>query len=128
MLPRLLWNRLRQGRALDVLVTHAPPRDINDRPDQAHRGFRAIRRFLGWFHPRYMLHGHVHLYDRTEPHIAHFGETEIINVYPYQQLDLEFPGLEPAHAAAPAPAPAAGMATKPTPAKAAPPSADPAIH
>lgn len=128
MLPRLLWYRFRHGRALDVLVSHAPPRDINDRPDKAHRGFKALRRFLGWFHPRYMLHGHVHLYDRSESHIAHFGQTEIINVYPYQQLDLEFPGLEPAQPPAPAPVPTPGLVAKPAPAKATPTSADPAIH
>jgi len=89
MAPRLLWNRLRHGRALDVLVTHTPPRDINDRPDRAHRGFKAIRRFLGRYQPRYHLHGHVHLYDRSQSHIAQFGDTQIINVYPYQVLTLE---------------------------------------
>ena len=39
MAPRLHLNRLRHGRALDLLVSHAPPRDVNDRPDPAHRGF-----------------------------------------------------------------------------------------
>src|SRR5699024_367537 len=36
MAPRLIWNRLRYGRALDVLVTHSPPRDVGDREDPAH--------------------------------------------------------------------------------------------
>jgi Icc-related predicted phosphoesterase len=89
MTPRLLWNKLRHGRALDVLITHAPPRDVNDRPDLPHRGFKAMRRFLTWFHPAYQLHGHVHLYDRNEPFTTSFENTEVINVYPYQVLDLE---------------------------------------
>src|SRR5688572_27981785 len=67
MVPKLLWNRLRFGRALDVLVTHSPPRDVNDAPDPAHRGFKALRRFLRCVHPTYQLHGHVHLYDRSKP-------------------------------------------------------------
>jgi hypothetical protein len=92
MLPRLLWNRLRYGRALDILVTHAPPRDINDAPDPAHRGFKALRRFLRWTHPRYHLHGHVHLYDRSKPYSTDYGATKVINVYPYQLLNLEFDG------------------------------------
>jgi hypothetical protein len=92
MAPRLLWNRLRHGRALDVLITHAPPRDVNDRQDKPHRGFVAMRRFLTWFRPAYHLHGHVHLYDRNEPYQATFGETAVINVYPYRVLDFE---LEP---------------------------------
>ncbi len=114
MAPRLLFNKLRYGRALDVLVTHAPPRDINDRPDVAHRGFKAIRRFLGRYHPRYHLHGHVHLYDRSEPYIAEYGETRIINVYPYQVLELELPAVAELSAAAAAPGSiAAEPATRP---------------
>jgi Icc-related predicted phosphoesterase len=95
MLPKLLWNRIRYGRALDLLVTHAPPRDVNDREDFAHQGFIAMRRFLTRFAPEYQLHGHIHLYDRSLPNTAHFHDTEVINVYPYQRLDLNFSHLEP---------------------------------
>jgi len=89
MTPRLLWNRLRHGRALDVLVSHAPARDVGDRPDHAHRGFKAIRRFLRRFRPAYHLHGHVHLYDRSQPHAMRFGATEVINVFPYRVVEIE---------------------------------------
>lgn len=90
MTPRLLWNRFRHGRALDLLVTHSPPRDFNDRDDVAHRGFKAMVTFLDWFRPAYLLHGHVHIYDRSQPTTVTHGDTEIINVYPYLQVDLEF--------------------------------------
>ncbi|MBA2276752.1 MAG: metallophosphoesterase [Chloroflexia bacterium] len=93
MTPRLLWNRLRHGRALDVLVTHAPPRDVNDQGDVAHRGFVAMRRFLAWFLPAYQLHGHVHLYDRSRPSRRRYLATDVINVYPYQRLTLRFDAL-----------------------------------
>lgn len=89
MAPRLQLNRLRHGRALDLLVTHAPPRDINDRPDPAHRGFAALRRFLEKWQPAYHIHGHVHLYDRSQPAQQRFMETDVINVFPYRLLDLE---------------------------------------
>lgn len=89
MAPRFLWNRLRHGRALDILVTHAPPRDLGDRPDLPHRGFKAIRRMLHRWRPHYMLHGHIHLYDRSEPWLRDFEETTIVNVYPYRVLDLD---------------------------------------
>ena len=94
MAPRLYWNKLRYGRFLDVLVTHAPPRDVNDREDLAHRGFDAMRRFLNRFKPKYQLHGHIHLYDRTQPNSATFAETEVINVFPYQRLSLAFNALD----------------------------------
>jgi Icc-related predicted phosphoesterase len=89
MTPRLMYNRLRYGRALDVLITHSPPRDVNDRQDPAHRGFNAIRRFIKWFQPTYLLHGHVHLYDRSEQFQTSFAGTSVINVFPYRVVDLE---------------------------------------
>jgi uncharacterized protein len=88
MTPRLLWNRMRHGRAIDLLITHAPPYQINDRQDVAHRGFKSIRNFLKWFKPTYHLHGHIHLYDRNEPFSAVFYQTEVVNVYPYRVLDV----------------------------------------
>lgn len=93
MAPRLLWNKYRHGRALDVLVTHAPPRDVGDRDDMAHRGFTAMRTFIEWFKPTYQLHGHIHLYDRSKPFTMHYAGTEVVNVYPYQRLDLYFSDL-----------------------------------
>ncbi len=88
MTPRLWWNKLRHGRALDVLVTHSPPRDINDREDVTHRGFKALRSFLRWFRPAYHLHGHVHLYDRSQPFSQQFEDTLVINVFPYRVVEL----------------------------------------
>jgi hypothetical protein len=88
MAPRLLWNRLRHGRALDVLVTHAPPRDVNDRQDPAHRGFKALRSFLHRFRPPVHLHGHVHLYDRSQPASQQFEATEVVNVFPFKVVEL----------------------------------------
>lgn len=93
MTPRLLWNRFRHGRAVDILVTHSPPRHVGDREDVAHRGFRSMRRFLRWFRPTYQMHGHVHLYDRSKPNVVRFMDTDVINVFPYQRLDLTFEDL-----------------------------------
>ncbi len=94
MTPRLLWNQHRYGRALDVLVTHSPPRGLGDRDDEAHQGFTVIRSFLDRFKPAYHLHGHVHLYDRSQSPVLCYGETTIINVYPYQALEISVPVIE----------------------------------
>ena len=111
MVPRLLWNKYRHGRALDILVTHAPPRDVGDREDLAHRGFSSMRTFLEWFKPVYQLHGHVHLYDRSKPFATSYDKTEVINVYPYQRLELAFPYLADPQAPA---AEATGTSDAPT--------------
>lgn len=105
MMPRLLWNKLRHGRALDVLVTHAPPRHVNDRDDLAHRGYQALRPFLRWFKPAVHLHGHVHLYDRTQSNEQQFEATRVINVFPYKELAVEpvVAGATAANQARPAP-------------------------
>ena len=99
MAPKLLWNRFRHGRALDVLVTHAPPRHVNDRDDHAHRGYQALRPFIKAFRPPVQLHGHIHLYDRTQPSEQEFEGTRVINVFPYKVLEVE---ARTAAAAAPA--------------------------
>lgn len=93
ILPRLVWNRLITGRGADVLVTHSPPYDIHDRPDRAHTGFRVFHWLMSWFRPRFLLHGHVHLYRRDVPRVTRFEDTLVINVYPYRLLNLRRPPL-----------------------------------
>jgi uncharacterized protein len=86
--PRLCWNRARRGRYLDILVTHAPPRGIHDAEDPAHVGFAPFNRFIARFRPRYLLHGHSHLYRRDAVTRTQVGSTTVINVYPYRVIDL----------------------------------------
>jgi Icc-related predicted phosphoesterase len=88
MVPSLLANRVRRGRFLDVLVTHAPPRGIHDKQDRAHRGFGAVRTFLRLFQPRYHLHGHTHVYDRRTPTTTQFGRTTVMNAYGARTVDI----------------------------------------
>jgi Icc-related predicted phosphoesterase len=88
MLPALIANRIRRGRFIDVLVTHAPPRGIHDQPDPAHLGFAAFRTFLRWFRPRYHLHGHTHVYDRRTVTQTRFGPTTVVNAYGARTIDL----------------------------------------
>jgi len=88
MAPSLLINRLRRGRFLDVLVTHAPPRGIHEGTDRAHRGFGAVRTFLRWFQPRYHLHGHTHVYDRRAVTTTQFGRTTVVNAFGARTVDI----------------------------------------
>jgi Icc-related predicted phosphoesterase len=85
MMPRLIQNRLLHGRYLDILVSHAPPLGIHDGPDYAHIGFSAFLTLMDRFRPRYLLHGHKHVYG-NEPTQTTYNQTEVINVYPYRAL------------------------------------------
>jgi hypothetical protein len=89
LLPGLLWNRLFRGRWLDILVTHSPPYGINDLPDPCHTGFRIFLWFMRTFRPRYLVHGHVHLYDRNAAREARYGDTTVLNAYDHTVIELE---------------------------------------
>lgn len=91
LLPRLLWNQRKYGRYLDVLVTHSPPFGIHDQSDLPHTGFKIFRTFMHHFRPRYLLHGHIHLYRQDITRVTRFEDTEVINVYPYRLLEIDQP-------------------------------------
>jgi len=87
--PALLWNRLVRGRAVDVVLTHAPPRGVHDRADRCHRGFDAFLWLMRAFRPRFLVHGHVHLYDAREPRVTRYRDTVVVNAYGHAVLDTE---------------------------------------
>ena len=82
----LLMNRVLHGRYLDILITHTPPFGIHDGKDWPHRGFKVLLRLMARFRPRYLLHGHKHIYG-PEPRRTRYRDTEIINVYPYRVVE-----------------------------------------
>lgn len=88
LIPRLLVNRLRFGRYLDVLITHAPPWGIHDREDYPHRGIKAFRWLIRVFQPAYHLHGHIHVYQPDTVTRTELGSTQVINVYGSRVLHL----------------------------------------
>lgn len=85
--PRLLWNKVRYGRALDILVTHAPPFGIQDGQDRAHMGFRSFVWLIDRFRPDYLFHGHVHIFDRRMVRQTLRGVTLVINAYGYKIVE-----------------------------------------
>ena len=89
LIPRLLWNRIVHGRFIDILVTHAAPRGINDAEDKPHVGFTSFLWFMRTFKPRYLLHGHIHLYDLNAERIGFYDKTTVINVYDHYVLDMD---------------------------------------
>jgi Icc-related predicted phosphoesterase len=96
LLPRLLWNRVAYGRYLDVLVTHAAPFGVQDGSDRAHLGFKTFLWLMKRFRPRYLVHGHVHLWDRNQQRVSRYGDTTVVNAYDHVVLNLdEEPDVRP---------------------------------
>lgn len=91
MAPRLWLNRVRHGRALDVLIAHAPPKGIHDGTDPAHVGFAAFNRFIAHFRPRFFLHGHSHVWRRDAVTATQVGDTTVLNVCPYRVIEISSP-------------------------------------
>jgi Icc-related predicted phosphoesterase len=89
MIPRLVLNRIVHRRALDILLTHAAPRGIHDKDDPCHRGFKVFLWFMKTFKPRYLIHGHIHLYDLADLRTSKYEDTMVINAYSQYLLHIE---------------------------------------
>lgn len=86
-----LWWKLHRYRGFDILLTHAPARGVGDQEDLPHRGFETFNRLMDRWHPRYMVHGHVHpqygpLQFKRE---RRYGETLVINGY--KRFVIDYP-------------------------------------
>jgi len=84
---RLRLKRVRHGRKLDVLVTHAPPYGLAEAKDSAHVGFVAALRLIQHFQPLLAVHGHVHPYGRVLPE-RRAGNTRVVNVVPSRVIEV----------------------------------------
>ncbi|MGC9347428.1 MAG: metallophosphoesterase family protein [Anaerolineae bacterium] len=88
LMVQLMWHRVRHGRYLDILITHAPARGIHDTPEGAHRGFLVFRRLLDRFKPRLFFHGHHHRYGLSRWQ-TEYDDTLVVNVHPYCIIDMD---------------------------------------
>jgi len=87
--PRLWFNRIRHGRALDILITHSPPFGIHDGRDLPHQGFLALLDMMDRFKPRYLIHGHTHLYRSDARRVTQYRQTTVINTYGHQIIEID---------------------------------------
>jgi Icc-related predicted phosphoesterase len=87
LIPALLFNRVFRGRYLDILLTHSSPRGIHDREDRCHWGFKIFLWFMRTFKPKYLIHGHIHLYSLSDVRVTDYGETRVINAFSHYVID-----------------------------------------
>ncbi|HEY8372446.1 MAG TPA: metallophosphoesterase [Pseudonocardiaceae bacterium] len=81
------WRRMRDGRGVDVLLTHSPPLGCGDRPDPPHRGFACLHETVRRLQPTLLVHGHIHPYGEPVPDRVLEG-TRVVNAVGYRVLDL----------------------------------------
>ena len=88
LIRRAGLSRIRDGRRVDVLLTHAPPRGVGDGDDPTHQGFRALNGLAARLQPALLLHGHVRPAEATSPDRP-LGRTGVRNVTGWHLLDIE---------------------------------------
>jgi uncharacterized protein len=89
LLPRMYVAQQTHGYGVDYLVTHSPPAGIHDRDDVAHQGFKSFLWLMRLGRPRYLIHGHIDIWDRRETTETQYYGTRIININPKRLLDPE---------------------------------------
>ena len=88
LLRRVARLQRRAPGAVDVLLTHAPPRGLGDGDDRPHEGVEALHTVLGRLAPRWHLHGHIHPYGLPLPDRV-VGPTTVRNVIPYRLMEID---------------------------------------
>ena len=85
---RRLHKKIRKAGGVDIVLTHAPAAGYGDAKDHAHKDFECFVELIERYHPRYLIHSHVHLnYGHGIPRILQKDDTTIINAY--ERFDLE---------------------------------------
>ena len=87
------WRQLRDGRGVDVLLTHSPPKDCGDRDDPPHRGFACLHDAVRRLRPPLMLHGHIHPHGEPTPD-RQLASTRVVNVVGYHVMEIPSRGQE----------------------------------
>lgn len=88
-----LKRKIRKHGGVDIVVSHAPLAGVGDGDDYAHRGYREFLNFVDTYHPKYWLHGHVHLnYGTDRTREREYNSTKVINAC--ERYVLEIPDEE----------------------------------
>ncbi len=86
---RGLMPRIFLSRGVDIIITHVPPRHVNDAEDPCHRGFKSYNNLIRRYKPAYFIHGHIHTTFSDPSHrVAMVGKTRVINTFGYHILEI----------------------------------------
>jgi len=84
-----LWFSLWRKGGVHLVVTHAPPRHINDAEDRCHMGFESFVSLIHKRKPDYFIHGHVHKEFKTvDERITLVNSTRVINTCGFTILEV----------------------------------------
>lgn len=82
---------------VDVIISHAPPRHVNDAEDRCHRGFKSFHRLIDRYAPKYFIHGHIHAeFDKRRKRITTINQTKVVNSYGHFFFEIDIQRQTPA--------------------------------
>lgn len=86
-ISKLRFKLMKSG-GIDILVTHAPARHLNDFDSLSHRGFECFNLLLKKYRPSYFVHGHIHKnYGINIPQKTEIDGVTVINAYDYCEFE-----------------------------------------
>lgn len=86
---RKLWWKIILAGGVDIILTHSPAAGYGDAEDPAHIGFKCFLRLIDRFHPKYLVHGHMHLsYGHEIQRKMERNGTTIINAYDRYEIEI----------------------------------------
>lgn len=85
---KLIGTARKNPTPVDVLLTHAPAKDLGDGDDGPHVGIEALHDVVDALQPTWHLHGHIHPYGQTQPD-RECGRTIVRNVIPWNLIEIE---------------------------------------
>ena len=87
-MTKLFW-KLHRMDGVDILVTHAAPKDHGDLDTYAHRGFECFLDFIDRWKPKYLVHGHVHLNYGKNDRLHEYHGTQIVNAFQKYVIEID---------------------------------------
>lgn len=82
--------KLWRSKGFDILLTHSPAYHLGDNTDLAHTGFQVFNTLIDKYHPKLIVHGHVHQsYQHNFKRIRQRGDTQSINAFCSYVIDVD---------------------------------------
>lgn len=82
--------KLLRHRGFDILVTHAPAKDLHDGDDMPHKGYQCFRELLDKYKPALFAYGHVHQCYGHFVREDKYGDTRLVNACEKYVIDIDF--------------------------------------
>lgn len=84
LLPNIWWHG-----GVDIIITHAPPRNIHDKEDRCHKGFKSFCWLINRYSPQYLIHGHVHCaFTSPDQRVTQINQTRVVNTCGYYVFEI----------------------------------------